>query len=308
MMVLEIGGGTLFGSLALVSDGLHMATHVVAILIAALAYRFARQHSSDRRFTFGTGKVGDLAGFSSAIILAMIAALVAYEAVARFFQPVTIHFSEAIPIAVLGLCVNVASAWLLSGPGGHHHDHHQHEHDDPDEHDHPHEHDDHHRHGRHADEHEGALDPNHATHRDHNFRSAFVHVMGDAAVSVLAIVGLLLAKYLGWIWMDPMMGLIGATVIAAWAYSLVRDTTRVLVDFTPDVELESRIRHQIEAEGDSVTDLHLWRLGPGHLGAIVSVATVHDRDSDFYKDRLRRFQHLSHVTVEVVPEVEVGAR
>lgn len=269
MMVLEIGGGTLFGSLAVVADGLHMSTHVLAILIAALAYRFARRHADDRRFTFGTGKVADLAGFASATILAMIALLVAYEAVVRLFQPVVIHFAEAIALAALGLGVNIASAWLLSGST-------MHELSQSDTH-------------------------SHATHRDHNFRSAFVHVVGDALVSVLAISGLCAARFLGWMWMDPVMGLVGAAVIAAWAYSLVRDTTRVLVDVTPDVALETRIRRQVEGEGDSVRDLHLWRLGPGHLGVILSVATSQTRDCAYYKSRLRHFEHLSHVTVEVVP-------
>ena len=275
MMLVEIVGGTLFGSLALVADGVHMASHAGAILIAALAYRFARRHASDRRFTFGTGKVGDLAGFSSAIVLAMIAIFVGYEAVVRLFQPVMIHFSEAIPIAVLGLGVNIASAWLLSSPEhAHSHAHgHDHEHDQ--------------------------RGPSSATHRDHNFRSAFVHVVGDAAVSVLAILGLLSARFLGWVFMDPVMGLVGATVIAAWAYSLVRDTTRVLVDMTPDTVLEDQIRRHIEAAGDVVMDLHLWRLGPGHLGAIVSVSTAHGRDCDFYRSQLKQFNSLSHVTVEV---------
>src|SRR5579862_8344095 len=185
MMVLEIGGGAVFGSLALVADGLHMASHVLAILIAALAYRYARHHAEDRRFSFGTGKVGDLAGFSSAVILGLIALLVAYAAVGRLFAPVVIRFEEAIPIACLGLLVNVASAWLLSG-GDHGHHGHDHDHDDHDHDDH--DHDDH--------DHDDAVPAaTRATHSDHNFRSAFIHVAGDAAVSVLAILGLLAARY-----------------------------------------------------------------------------------------------------------------
>jgi cation diffusion facilitator family transporter len=270
MMVLEVGGGTAFGSLALVADGLHMSTHVVAILIAALAYRFASRHVGDRRFTFGTGKVGDLAGFASATILVMIALLVAYQAIARLFKPVIIHFPEAVSLAILGLTVNVASAWLLSGSSTPH---------PP-----------------------SAQDSgSHATHRDHNFRSAFVHVAADALVSVLAIVGLLAAGAYGWMWIDPIMGLVGAAVIAAWAGALVRDTTRVLIDMTPDSELEARIRHCLEVEGDSVRDLHLWRLGPGHLGLILSIATSQGRSSGYYKSCLQNFNHISHVTVEVLP-------
>jgi len=396
MMLLEIAGGTLFGSLAVVADGLHMATHVVAILIAALAYRYARRHASDRRFTFGTGKVGDLAGFSSAIILAMIALLVGSEAVVRLFQPVVIHFSEAIPIAVLGLSVNVVSAWLLSPSAGHddaHGHHHGRAHNQAPENSGVHPQQDGERArfltpygevaleinevggpprfrlrfartalrslpplvsietlratgelqlfamrlsgdclessdeipephtfkavvriGRgdslHEEEIQFAEPHGHATHdathRDHNFRSAFVHVLGDAAVSVLAILGLLAARFLGWHWMDPVMGLVGAGVIAAWAYSLVRDTTKVLVDVTPDPALEERIRRRIEVDGDAVSDLHLWRLGPGHLAAIVSVRTARERNSEFYKSRLHHFGSLSHITVEVVATSSVG--
>lgn len=281
MMLLEILGGALFGSLALVADGLHMATHVIAILIAAMAYRFAREHAYDRRFTFGTGKVGDLAGFSSAIILAVIALFVGYEAMVRLLQPVRIDYEEAIPIAGLGLCVNIASAWLLSGSSDHHHGHgHAHEHAE--------------------DEPQDGHVHSHHTHRDHNFRSAFIHVVGDAAVSVLAILGLLSARYLGWVRMDPVMGLVGGGVIAAWAYSLVRDTTRVLIDVTPDAALEERIRRRVEKFGDRVVDLHLWRLGPGHLGTIVSVESSSARNAEFYKQALNEIPHLSHITVEVV--------
>lgn len=276
MMATEIIGGTIFGSLALIADGLHMATHVLAILIAVMAYGFARRHAADRRFTFGTGKIGDLAGFSSAIILALVALFVGYEAVNRFFAPIVIHFSEAIPIAALGFAVNLLCAWLLSGS-----------------HEHPHGH-------SHAQEHAHASAHSHATHRDHNFRSAFIHIIGDACVSLLAILGLLAARHLGWIWMDPVMGLVGAGVIGAWAYALIRDTGRVLVDMTPDATLEQRIRERIEADGDRVCDLHLWRLGPGHLGAIIAVATLRARGPGYYKSRLQPFTHLSHVTVEVI--------
>jgi len=237
MMVLEIGGGIAFGSLALLADGLHMSTHVIAMLIAALAYTFARKHASDARFSFGTGKLGDLAGFTSAIVLALIALLIGYEAVRRFLAPVHIDFREAIPIAFLGLLVNIASAWLL----GHE----------------PHD---------------------HAAHRDHNLRAAFIHVAADAAVSVLAILGLTAARVLGWMWMDPMMGIVGGCVIASWAYALVRDTGRILLDMTPDTALAARIRRRLEEDGDRVADLHLWRLGPGHFGAIVSIVTRQARD------------------------------
>jgi cation diffusion facilitator family transporter len=370
MMIAEIIGGLLFGSIALVADGLHMSTHAGALLLAALAYTYARKRAGDPNFTFGTGKFGDLAGFASAIILAMIAVLIAFESVSRLFAPVTIHFAEAIPIACLGLAVNIASAWLLSG-GGHHHGHsHGHAHEG-------HELDDAHRISTGAgtvllevfedgvpprfrlraesgpdlaasatsveterpdgtrqqfamqdrggylesveeipephtftahvrigqqdyqvafEEHEHA----HASaHRDNNMRAAVIHVMADAAVSVLVISGLLLARAFGWLWMDPLAGMIGALVIASWSCSLIRDTGAILLDMTPDRSMEQRMRDTIEADGDRLTDLHLWRLGPGHLGAIVSVSTAKQRNPEHYRALLRRFRALSHVTVEV---------
>jgi cation diffusion facilitator family transporter len=284
MMVLEIVGGIAFGSLALVADGLHMSTHAIAMLIAALAYSFARKHASDARFSFGTGKLGDLAGFTSAIVLALIALLIGYEAVRRFMAPVHIEFREAIPIAFLGLLVNIVSAWLLSGGDGHAHAH-AHGHGDAAVDD-----------AAHAP-HEHAA---HGAHRDHNLRAAFIHVAADAAVSVLAILGLTTARFLGWMWMDPMMGIVGGSVIALWAYALVRDTSRILLDMTPDTALAARIRRRLEADGDRVADLHLWRLGPGHFGAIVSIVTGQARDVHFYRSALGGFSSLSHLTIEVV--------
>jgi cation diffusion facilitator family transporter len=282
MMVVEIVGGLLFGSIALVADGLHMSTHASALLLAALAYSYARRHVDDDRFSFGTGKLGDLAGFTSAIVLAMIALLIGYEALTRFIWPVPISFNEAIPIAALGLIVNVVSALLLSG--GHEHFH-GHNHRSSRHHDHA-----------HADEHDH---PHHAAHRDNNLRAAVVHVLADAAVSILVIVGLALGRLFGWVWMDPAAGLLGAIVIATWAYTLVRDTGAILLDMTPDRGMAERMRAVIETDGDRLTDLHLWRLGPGHLGVIVSVATRQERGPDYYQALLGRFRALSHVTVEV---------
>jgi cation diffusion facilitator family transporter len=276
MMLVEIVGGLMFGSIALVADGMHMSTHAGALLLAALAYSYSRKHMTDSRFAFGTGKFGDLAGFSSALILAIIALLIGYEAVTRFFAPVSIHFAEAIPIACLGLAVNLASVWLLSaGNHGHRHDHHDHEHE--------------------GDKHleEGAA------HQDNNMRAAVIHVIADAAVSVLVIVGLTFARLFGWLWMDPLAGIVGACVIASWSYGLIRDTSAILLDMTPDREVMQGIRQVIEAEGDRLGDLHLWRLGPGHLGAIVSVTTLNTRTPGFYRKLLTRFTSLSHVTVEV---------
>jgi cation diffusion facilitator family transporter len=295
MMIAEIVGGILFGSIALVADGLHMSTHASALLLAALAYSYARRYANDQRFSFGTGKLGDLAGFTSAIVLAMIALLIGYEAISRFISPVPISFDEAIPIAALGLAVNVASVLLLSG-GGHHHHGQAHDHAG-----HDHSHDDAHRIEAGGDvpsfqEHEHAHG---AAHRDNNMRAAIIHVLADAAVSVLVIAGLLLGRFLGWIWMDPAAGLCGAVVIAAWSYGLVRDTGAILLDMNPDRALSERIRVMIEADGDRLRDLHLWRLGPGHLGAILSIATQRQREPEYYQSLLDQFRTLSHVTVQV---------
>jgi len=268
MMFAEIVGGLLFGSIALVADGLHMSTHAGALLLAAVAYSYARRHAHDKRFTYGTGKLGDLAGFTSAIVLAMIAILIGYESVARLFHPVEIQFSQAIPIAGLGLLVNLASAWVLG-------------HDD-------HNHDDDHHHGA-----------GHVAHRDNNMRAAIVHVSADAVVSLFVITGLVLARFFGWLWMDAVAGLFGTLVIASWSYGLVRDTGAVLLDMVPDTGLAVDIRLALEMDGDRLHDLHLWRLGPGHLGATILIATWHERDNSFYRDRLSAFRELSHLTIEI---------
>jgi cation diffusion facilitator family transporter len=271
MMAAEIGGGALFGSMALVADGLHMSTHVAALLIAALAYSYARLHAGDERFVFGTGKLGDLAAFSSAIVLAMIALLIGWESVGRLLHPVPIAFDAAIPIAALGLCVNIASAWLLRDHHGHD-DHAHHDHDPAHDHDH---------------------------HRDLNLRAAYVHVLADAAVSVLAVVGLLAGRELGWIWMDPVMGLVGAGVIANWSWGLLRAAGAVLLDLRPDGALAGEVRRRLERDGDRVADLHLWRVGPGHEAAVVSIVSDAPAAPADYKARLADLPTLSHVTVEV---------
>lgn len=275
MMVAEIAGGTLFGSLALVADGLHMSTHAGALLIAALAYSFARRHARDPRFAFGTGKIGDLGAFASAVVLTMIAVLIGYEAVERLLAPVPIAFPEAIGVACIGLVVNLASVWLLREEPHHHH-HHDHaaDHDDDDDH--------HHHH-----------------HRDHNLRAAYVHVLADAATSVMAIAGLSVAWLLGWIWIDAVVGMIGAAVIANWSYGLLRSAGRVLLDILPDPKLAGRIRETLEQDGARVTDLHLWRVGPGHFGVIVALVTHTPEAPAAYKARLADIAALAHVTVEV---------
>jgi len=268
MMVAEIVGGTLFGSMAVVADGWHMSTHAGALAIAALAYRFARKHARDPRFSFGTGKLGELAAFTSAIILAMIALAIGYEATTKLIAPTPIDFEQATWLAVGGLCVNLASAWLLA--------------DD----DHHHAHDDEHEHGHHY-------------HHDSNLRAAYVHVLADAATSVLAIVALLAGRFYGWVWMDPAMALIGVCVILSWSLGLTRTAGMVLLDMVPDRRLAGAIRKRLETGGDRVSDLHLWRLGPGHAGLIVSVVSDHPQRPAAYKERLDGIHGLSHVTVEV---------
>ncbi len=286
MMAAEIIGGALFGSMALIADGLHMSTHAGALLIAALAYTYARRHAHDARFTFGTGKLGDLAAFTSAIILAMIALLIAWESVERLLHPVSIAFDEAIPVAVLGLGVNLASAWLLRDD----HDHHGHGHQHASHHD-EHDHDEHdHHHAGHAGDH----------HRDLNLRAAYVHVLADAAVSILAIVGLLAGRELGLIWMDPVMGIVGACVIANWSWGLIRAAGATLLDLLPDETLAVKMRARLESGDDRVADLHLWRIGPGHCAAVVSIVSDAPASLAAYKARLADLPALSHVTIEVV--------
>ncbi len=275
MMVAEIAGGMVFGSMALLADGWHMSTHAGALAIAALAYRYARRHARDPRFAFGTGKLGDLAGFASAVLLALIALLIAYESLVRVFQPVPIHYAEATAIAVVGLAVNLLSAWILGA--GHDHDHGHHHHDD----------------------HHGDHDHDHHHDHDHNLRAAFFHVLADALTSVLAIAGLLAAWGYGWTWLDPAIGIVGALVIAHWSWGLVRQAGAVLLDATPDAALASAIHTRLEHGDDRIADLHVWRVGPGHHAAIVALVSDVPQPVESYKARLADITRLSHVTVEV---------
>jgi cation diffusion facilitator family transporter len=262
MMVGEITGGLLLGSVALVADGLHMSTHASALLIAALAYFLARRYARDGRFAFGTGKFDDLAGFSSAIVLAMIALLIGYEAVARLLHPAPIAFREALPIAVLGLLVNLTSAFLL-----------------------------------HEGEDRAHEDAGH--HHDLNLRAAYTHVLADAVTSLLAVLALALGWAFNWAWTDPLAGLAGALVIANWSWVLVRQAGAVLLDAMPDQGLARQIKRELETADDKVTDLHLWRIGPGHTGAIISLVSHQPQSPGAYKARLAGIGGLSHVTVEV---------
>jgi len=282
MMVGEIVAGSLFGSMALLADGWHMGTHAAALGIAAFAYRFARRHLGNAHFTFGTGKFGDLAAFSSAIILGLIAVEIAYESVLRLITPVPIVYGEAIAVATLGLCVNLASAWLLRGNHDHHHGHgheRSHVHDDHDNQDHEHGH--------------------HHHHHDNNLRAAYIHVIADAATSVLAIGALVVAMYSGWVWADPAVGLIGSVVIAVWAFGLIKSSGAVLLDVRADQTLEQLIRARMEVDDDRVTDLHLWQVGPGHCAVLLSVVSDQPKQPAVYKGRLAGLKGLSHVTVEV---------
>ena len=297
MMIAEIVGGIWFGSVALIADGLHMSTHTGALLIAALAYSYSRRYAHDHRFAFGTGKLGDLAAFSSAIVLAMVALIIVYESIERFFHPVEIAFGEAIPIAFLGLAVNLVSAFLLRDDHHHHHGHghdeHDHDHDDHDDHEH-----EHHGHG-HDHGHDHSHDRHAAYRRDNNLRAAFVHVATDVVVSVLVIVGLFAARALNWLWLDPAVGLLGAAVVGIWAFSLVRSAGAVLLDMSPDPTLPQKIADRLEQNGDRIFDLHLWRVGPGHVAGIVSLVSSQPQGPSVYKKRLADLRSLSHVTIEV---------
>jgi cation diffusion facilitator family transporter len=260
----------LFGSMAVVADGVHMSTHVAALAIAALAYRFARRHAADARFSFGTGKLGELAAFASALILLLIALLIAYESITRFFNPIAIRYNEAIAVACIGLAVNLMSAWLLSDED------HQHGHAHDDEGDHHHSH-------------------------DHNIRAAYFHVLADAVTSLLAIGGLLMGRFYGLVWMDALVGIVGAGVIISWGVGLMRSSGAVLLDIVPSRGLADRVRARLEVGDDRVADLHLWQLGPGHAGVIASVVTQHPQPPQAYKSRLADIAGLSHVTIEVHP-------
>jgi cation diffusion facilitator family transporter len=268
MMIGEIAAGYITGSMALLADGFHMATHAGALGIAAAAYSFARRHANNSRFSFGTGKVGDLAGFASAVVLGLVSLGIAGESIVRLFQPTTVAFTEATIIAVVGLAVNVVSVLLLAGNDGHHGHHHDHSHD----------------HGHH--------------HHDNNLRSAYLHVLADALTSVLAIAALLAGRYLGWVWLDPVIGIVGALVIAKWAYGLMRDSAAVLLD-TTDEHVAAEIRELLESTDDvRISDLHVWQVGPQARAAIVSVVAAAGVSADAIRERLAPVHELSHLTVE----------
>ncbi|MBF0287064.1 MAG: CDF family Co(II)/Ni(II) efflux transporter DmeF [SAR324 cluster bacterium] len=279
MMVIEVGGGIYYGSMALLADGWHMGSHASALGITIFAYRYARHHANDARYSFGTGKVGSLGGFASAIALAVVALLMAVESIKRLISPESIQFNEAIGVAVVGLVVNLLSAFLLKD----HHHHHGH-----DDHHHDHSHDQDHHHHRHE------------PHHDHNLRGAYLHVLADAMTSVMAIVALFAGKLLGWIWMDAMMGIVGAFVILHWSRGLLRETSRILLDGEVNPKTVEAIRTTIESDSDNrIADFHIWSVGSPHLSLIVSIVTHYPKPPGHYKSLLRDFKELVHVTIEV---------
>ena len=274
-MVVEIIAGTLFGSMALLADGWHMGTHVAAFTITIFAYRYARQHAENPAYSFGTGKVSILGGFTSAVTLAVVALVMLLESVQRIFDPHQIHFNEAILVASLGLLVNMISALLLKDDP-HHHDGDNHGHDD-----HHHQHDDQH-------------------HHDHNLRAAYFHVLADALTSLLAIVALLSGKYFGWHWLDPVMGVVGAVIITRWSYGLMKQSAPILLDASITEDYQSAIKTAIEQDADNrIADMHVWRVGANYFAAIISLVTHHPKPTEHYKDLLHDFHSLAHVTIEV---------
>jgi cation diffusion facilitator family transporter len=326
MMIVEIAAGAVFGSMALLADGLHMASHATALGINAFAYVHARRHANDARYSFGTGKVNTLGGFTGAVLLAGFAVVMGAESVLRFVHPVAIAFDQAIVVAVVGLLVNGVSVLVLDGHGhGHKHKHkhkHKHRHDHDHDHDHEHEHDNGHGHEhgdghRHEDEHEDHADGHDGDHasgepasaehdrhthsaHDHNLASAYLHVLADALTSMLAILALLAAKYFGLAWMDPAMGLVGAALVARWSIGLLRTTSDILLDKSPPAFVTERIRASIEShDGDRVSDLHVWPLGPSIYSALLSVVSDAPLSPEAYKRRLPRDLGIVHVAVEV---------
>lgn len=264
MMVVEIVAGKLFGSMALLADGWHMGTHAAAFAITIFAYRYSRRHADNKEFTFGTGKVSILGGFSSAIALAVVALFMGFESILRFFEPLRIQFNEAIGVAIIGLFVNLFCALLLHG-------HHTHSHADGHEHQH-----------------------------DHNLRGAYLHVLADALTSVLAIFALFFGKFFGWNWLDPLMGIAGALVIMRWSYGLLIDTSSILLDKNIDHKSISAIQRKIEVDSDNrISDIHIWKVGPLGYAGIVSLVTHYPQGIEHYKNLLGEFKELSHITIEV---------
>jgi cation diffusion facilitator family transporter len=261
-MVAEITAGFAFGSMALLADGWHMGTHSVAFAITLFAYHYSKKHAKDNKYTFGTGKVSVLGGFASAVALASVAIFMVLESIQRFINPTTIHFNEAIAVAVLGLVVNILCAYLLYGHHGNAH--------------------------------------SHAHHHDHNIRGAYLHVLADALTSILAIIALSIGKYSGWNWLDPLMGIVGAILITRWSYGLILDTSSILLDRNITLEKTKDIINTIESDSDNrISDIHIWKVGPADYAAMISLVTHFPKNSDYYKNLLSKYEELSHITIEV---------
>ena len=263
MMIVEIAAGVAFGSMALLADGLHMGSHAVALSINAFAYVYARRHAHNERYSFGTGKVNTLGGYTGAILLAVFATMMAFESITRLIEPVEIAFNQAIFVAVVGLVVNGASVLILGMDHGHNHDHHDHDH-------------------------------------DHNLKSAYLHVLADALTSFLAIFALLIGKYFGAIWMDPLMGIVGAILVARWSFGLLKTTSTIILDEQASADTCNSIQLAIESEESSrIVDLHVWTIGPGIYSAVISIVSNNPQQPAYYISRSEEHIELQHVSVEV---------
>jgi cation diffusion facilitator family transporter len=286
MMGLEIAAGMIFGSMALLADGWHMGTHAAALAITVFAYRYATRHARDPRYTFGTGKISVLGGFTSAVVLQIVAIIMMFEATRRLFAPQTIHFSEAIAVAVVGLIVNLVSVRLLGS------DHHHHEHE--------HEHEEQHTHSEADHQHLEAEHDHPHPHEDHNLKAAYLHVLADALTSVLAIIALLAGSVFGWVWLDAVMGIVGGLVISRWAIGLLRETGQILLDGQADEQLVTQIRTRLENDADTrLCDLHVWKVGDNEAAAIISLVTHYPQPVEHYRELINSVPSLKHITVEI---------
>ena len=281
-MAVEVVAGTLYGSMALLADGWHMGTHAAAFCITLFTYSYAKKHAQSDKFSFGIGKVGVLGGYTSAIALGIVAIIMLAESVHRLLSPVDIQFNQSILVAIIGLVVNIASMFILG------HDHHGHDHSHS--HSHSHAHNDEHEHHEHHEHHSG---------HDHNLKAAYFHVLADALTSVLAICALLVGKYLGWYWLDPMMGIVGAVIITKWALGLMKQTSPILLDENIDKAYQADIINTIEDENTQVTDIHIWKISADHYSASIAVCTKTDASAQSIKHALHKFDKLSHFTIEV---------
>lgn len=295
-MVLEIGAGIAYGSMALLADGWHMGTHVAAFMITLLAYRYSRLHRNDDTFAFSSAKVGLLGSFASSIVLGMVAFMMLLEAVQRIYNPHPIHFDEAIAVACFGLVINLISALLL--------DHHEHDADHAHEHHHEHKPERAHkqRYFRHqaANKHVHHQQQHHHHTHDHNLKAAYMHVLADAFTSVLAIAALLAGKFYGFNWLDPFIAIVGAVVITRWSYNLIKESAPILLDESIDANYKAAIVAQLEDEGDNkIADLHIWRVGANHYAVIVALVTETPKQPSYYKNLLHEFHQLKHITIEV---------